>query len=73
MQPIRLDALTFAPLRLTIEANFHVLYLFGLMVESFPPLELLDRMMPKLKPYLIESDLFDEVFIVAKRCVDRIL
>jgi hypothetical protein len=43
------------------------------MIESYPPLELLEKMMPKLQLYLNEIELFDEVFIVAKRCVDRIL
>jgi len=30
-------------------------------------------MMPKLKIYLNELEIFDEIFVVAKRCVDRIL
>lgn len=29
--------------------------------------------MPKLQPYLNEIELYDEIFVVAKRCVDRIL
>jgi hypothetical protein len=43
------------------------------MIESFPPLELLEKMMPKLQLYLNEHEVFDELFVVAKRCVDRIL
>jgi hypothetical protein len=43
------------------------------MIESFPPLELLEKMMPKLQLYLNEPEVFDELFVVAKRCVDRIL
>jgi hypothetical protein len=30
-------------------------------------------MMPKLQLYLNDVDLYDEIFVVAKRCVDRIL
>lgn len=30
-------------------------------------------MMPKLQLYLNELDIYDELFVVAKRCVDRIL
>jgi hypothetical protein len=29
--------------------------------------------MPKLQLYLNDVDLYDEIFVVAKRCVDRIL
>jgi hypothetical protein len=69
----KLESLVYDPLKLSLEANFHVLYLYGLMIESFPPLELLDKMMPKLQLYLNEPEVFDELFVVAKRCVDRIL
>jgi hypothetical protein len=69
----KLENLVYDPLKLTIEANFHVLYLYGLMIESFPPLELLDKMMPKLHLFLNEPEVYDELFVVAKRCVDRIL
>lgn len=30
-------------------------------------------MMPKLYPFLNDGDLYDQIFVVAKRCVDRIL
>ena len=55
----KLESLVYDPLKLSIEANFHVLYLYGLMIESFPPLELLDKMMPKLQLYLNEPEVFD--------------
>lgn len=37
----KLESLVYNPLKLTIEANFHVLYLYGLIIEAMPPLELL--------------------------------
>lgn len=55
----KLESLVYNPMKLTIEANFHVLYLYGLMIESFPPLELLEKMMPKLQLYLNEPEVFD--------------
>jgi hypothetical protein len=69
----KLEAILYEPLKLNVEINFHVLYLYGLMIESFQPLELLDKMMPKLQLYLNEPDIYDEIFVVSKRCVDRIL
>jgi hypothetical protein len=69
----KLESIIYEPLKLSIEANFHVLYLYGLMIESFQPLELLDKMMPKLQLFLNELEIYDEIFVVAKRCVDRIL
>lgn len=69
----KLEILIFPPQKLTIELNFHVLYLYGLMIEHMSPQELLEKMMPKLQLYLNDIDLYDEIFVVAKRCVDRIL
>jgi hypothetical protein len=36
--PQKLEILIFPPQKLSIELNFHVLYLYGLMIEYMPPL-----------------------------------
>lgn len=69
----KLEGLAYDPLKYCLETNFHILYLYGLVVESLPPQELLGKVMPKLQLYLNELDVPDELFVVAKRCVDRIL
>jgi hypothetical protein len=43
------------------------------MIECFQTQDLIEKMMPKLQLYLNELELYDEIFVVAKRCVDRIL
>lgn len=57
--PQKLEILVFPPQKLNIEQNFHVLYLYGLMIEYFQPQELIDKMMPKLQLYLNDIELFD--------------
>lgn len=43
------------------------------MIETIQPQDLIEKMMPKLQLYLNDLELYDEIFVVAKRCVDRIL
>ena len=53
----RLEILIFDPHKCSVEVNFHILYLYGLMIENINAVELLEKMMPKLGLYLSDLEL----------------
>lgn len=56
-----------------LEINLHILHVYELLVDRVDPTELISVVMPKLQPYLSNSSVTDELFFMAKKCVNMIM